>query len=107
LQLACWWNTLNKFTSGVIALTVTGLSQEEVLTDHIFIDGFSSCFSWRISQPETSTEIALLKYQSRSLREKILYRLEKDTPSLLPALKFFPLTRPIQDYSPLLPCALR
>lgn len=70
LQLACWWNTLSKFTSGVIALTVTALSQEEVLTDHIFIDGFASCFSWRISQPETSTEIALFKYQSRSLREK-------------------------------------
>lgn len=75
---------------------------------HIFVEVFLQLFFFDFSQPETSTETApfITATPDPYRGKKKCHRLEKETPSLLPAVNLFSTNLAIQDCSPLLLCAV-
>lgn len=76
---------------------------------YIFVEVFLQLFFLDFSQPETSTKTApFINATTDPYREKKKksHRLEKETPSLLPAANLFSTNLAIQDCSLLLLCAI-
>ena len=83
LELACCWAPLNKFTSGVIALTATELSQEQNLSvlhvTYFFPDVFVRGF---LNQKLAQKQHLLLMPLQILARQNSCHKLEKEKTSL-------------------------